>query len=116
MHLYDPLRPKIGDRLAYCRPDGKPTGTIPPWVVYPRPDGYVYLSIYLMTQPNNASQYEFRFAPADFLMLYLEWLDGPEEWYVKHLGWKWEDAAPAITKTPTHRTPAARLSLADIGL
>lgn len=108
MHLYDPSRPKIGPHLAYTTPSSRPAGAIPPWTIYPRSDGYVYLSIFLMTQPNNARQYEWRFAPADFLLAYLEWLDDPEAWYRSRLGWAWED----IPSAP----PKNKFSLSDIGL
>lgn len=108
MQLFDPARPKIGDRLAYITPAGKPAGTIPPWIFYPRTDGRVYLSIYLMVQPNNARQYEWQLSPAIFSTEYLAWLDDPEEWYQSRLGWQWEEIPPPSAKN--------KFSLADIGL
>lgn len=108
MKLFDPARPKIGARLAYITPTGKPAGTIPPWTLYPVTQYKVNLYIYLMTRPNNAVCYQLVLGLAEFPQLHFEWSEDPEEWYRSQLGWQWEEIPSAPAKN--------KFSLSDIGL
>lgn len=114
MHYFDPKRPKVSFKPAYCAPSGAPIAPLPQLSVWPHAEGdQVTIGMWLLTSSNAASLHSTDLALGQFPVFIDEWRADPEAVLRSIFGYSYEpNPKVALLRPPIQ----PQLSLEDLGL